>query len=82
MYLVRHLVEDMDMLYSGIDLHKHSLVVHTVAEDGTAVREAELSTARAALTAYFATTIPGPHRAVVECLGMVLGARSVGGPGD
>jgi transposase len=57
------------MLYSGIDLHKHSLVIHTVAEDGTAVREAELATARPALTAYFATTGPGPHRAVVECLG-------------
>jgi transposase len=57
------------MLYSGIDLHKHSLVIHTVAEDGTLVREAELATARPALTAYFATTGPGPHRAVVECLG-------------
>src|SRR5687767_9213297 len=56
------------MLYSGIDLHKHSLVVHTVAEDGTLVREAEFATARPALTAYFAT-LPGPHRAVVECLG-------------
>lgn len=58
------------MLYSGIDLHKHSLVIHTVAEDGALVREAELATARpASLTAYFATTGPGPHRAVVECLG-------------
>jgi transposase len=56
------------MLYSGIDLHKRSLVVHTVAEDGRAVREAELATTRPALTAYFAT-LPGPHRAVVECLG-------------
>ncbi|MGH8515217.1 MAG: IS110 family transposase, partial [Gammaproteobacteria bacterium] len=56
------------MLYSGIDLHKHSLVIHTVAEDGTAVREAEMATVRPAVTAYFAT-LPGPHRAVVECLG-------------
>jgi len=56
------------MLYSGIDLHKHSLVIHTVAEDGTTVREAEMATARPALTSYFAT-LPGPHRAVVECLG-------------
>ena len=56
------------MLYSGIDLHKHSLVIHTVAEDGTLVREAELATSRARVTAYFAT-LPGPHRAVVECLG-------------
>jgi len=56
------------MLYSGIDLHKRSLVIHTVAEDGTRVREAELATARPALTAYFAT-LPAPHQAVVECLG-------------
>jgi hypothetical protein len=67
-FLVRHFVEDIDMLYSGIDLHKHSLVIHTVGEDGAPVREAELATARPALTAYFAT-LPGPHRAVVECLG-------------
>ena len=25
LYLVRHLVEDIDMLYSGIDLHKHAV---------------------------------------------------------
>jgi transposase len=56
------------MLYSGIDLHKRSLVIHTVAEDGTAIREAELATAPPAVMAYF-TTLPGPHRAVVECLG-------------
>ena|SRR5687767_12960791 len=56
------------MLYSGIDLHKHSLVIHTVAEDGSVVREAEFATARPAVTSYFAT-LPGPHRAVVECLG-------------
>jgi transposase len=66
--LVRHFVEDITMLYSGIDLHKHAMVIHTVAEDGTAVREAEFATTRPALTAYFAT-LPGPHRAVVECLG-------------
>lgn len=68
------------MLYSGIDLHKHSLVIHTVAEDGAVVREAELATARAALTAYFATTIPGPHRAVVECLGSWYWVRDLLGP--
>jgi hypothetical protein len=33
-YLVRHLFEDVEMLCFGIDLHKHSLVIHTVAEDG------------------------------------------------
>lgn len=70
------------MLYSGIDLHKRSMVIHTVAEDGRAVREAELATTRPALTAYFAT-LSGPHRAVVECLGSwYWGARSRGAPGD
>jgi transposase len=72
-------VEDIDMLYSGIDLHKHSLVIHTVAEDGTRVREAELATARPALSAYFAT-LPGPHRAVVECLGSWYWVRDLLGP--
>jgi hypothetical protein len=38
------------MLYSGIDLHKHSLVVHTVDEQGSAVREAEFATTRPALS--------------------------------
>ena len=67
------------MLYSGIDLHKHSLVIHTVGEDGTAVREAELATARPAVVAYFAT-LPGPHRAVVECLGSWYWVRDLLGP--
>ena len=70
MLVVRRVVAGIDMLYSGIDLHKHSLVIHTVAEDGTRVREAELATSHPrALTAYFATTAPRLHRAVVECLG-------------
>ena len=55
------------MLYSGIDLHKRSLVIHTLDAEGTLVREAELATHRGAVTAYFAT-LPGPHRAVVECV--------------
>ena len=56
------------MLYSGIDLHKHSIFIHTVAENGAVVRETALAPTRSALTSYFAT-LPGPHRAVVECLG-------------
>jgi transposase len=79
LYVVRHLVEDIDMLYSGIDLHKHSLVIHTVGEDGSVVREAEFATTRAALTAYLAT-LPGPHRAVVECLGSWYWVRDLLGP--
>ena len=55
------------MLYSGIDLHKRSLVIHTVDADGSAVPEAEMPIARGAVSAYFAT-LPGPHRAVVECV--------------
>ena len=31
------------MLYSGIDLHKRSLVIHTLDTDGTTTREAELN---------------------------------------
>jgi transposase len=67
------------MLYSGIDLHKHSLAIHTVGEDGSVVREAEFATTRPALTAYFAT-LPGPHRAVVECLGSWYWVRDLLGP--
>src|SRR5918911_476101 len=55
------------MLYSGIDLHKRSLVVHALTADGATAREAELAATRPAVTAYFAT-LPGPHRAVVECV--------------
>ena len=54
-------------LYSGIDLHKRSLVIHTVDAEGRVAREAELATHREAVAAYFAT-LPGPHRAVVECI--------------
>lgn len=57
------------MLYSGIDLHKRTLAIHTVDATGTLVRKADLPTQRDAITAYFAT-LPGPHQAVVECTGM------------
>ena len=55
------------MLFSGIDLHKRSLVIHTLDADGTTTREAELRSDRAAVMAYFGT-LAGPHRAVVECV--------------
>ena len=55
------------MLYSGIDLHKRSLVLHTLDGAGATVAERELPTDRRAVRAYFAC-LPGPHRAVVECV--------------
>ena len=55
------------MLFSGIDLHKRSLVIHTLDADGATMREAELRSDRAAVMAYFGT-LTGPHRAVVECV--------------
>ena len=55
------------MLSSGIDLHKRSLVIHPLDADGQPVREAALATRREAVRAYF-NTLPGPHRAVVECV--------------
>ena len=55
------------MLFSGIDLHKRSLVIHTLDAEGVTMREAELRSDRAAVMAYFGT-LPGPHRAVVECV--------------
>lgn len=54
------------MLFSGIDLHERSLVIHTLDADGAAMREAELRSDRAAVMAYVGT-LPGPHRAVVGC---------------
>ena len=57
------------MLYSGIDLHKRSLAIHTVDATGALVREAALPTKRPAVLAYFRSLPPAPHRAVVECIG-------------
>ena len=49
------------MLYSGIDLYKRTIAIHTVDADGAMVRKADLPTDRAAIklgstftrTAYF-----------------------------
>ena len=43
------------MLFSGIDLHKRSIAIHTLNADGTVVRAANLPAQRRALTAYFGT---------------------------
>jgi hypothetical protein len=48
------------MPYSDIDLHKRSLVIHTEGEDGTAVREVELATAR--------TGVSGPDTSRSACM--------------
>src|SRR4249919_436355 len=53
------------MLFSGIDLHKRSLVIHTLDADGATTSEAELRSDHAAVMAYFGT-LDGPHRAVVD----------------
>ncbi|MGH8459521.1 MAG: IS110 family transposase, partial [Nevskiales bacterium] len=64
------------MLYSGIDLHKRTIAIQTVDGEGTVVRHAQVAAQRPALTAYFAT-LPGPHRAVVECTGMWYWVRDL-----
>lgn len=64
------------MLFSGIDLHKRSIAIHTLDADGAVVRAANLPAQRNALTAYFGT-LPGPHRAVVECTGMWYWVRDL-----
>lgn len=64
------------MLFSGIDLHKRTIAVQTVNADGTIVREAQFAARHEALRAYFAT-LPGPHRAVVECTGMWYWVRDL-----
>ena len=64
------------MLYSGIDLHKRTLAIHTVDAAGTLVRKADLPTRREAVTAYFAT-LDGPHQAVCECTSMWYWVRDL-----
>ena len=64
------------MLYSGIDLHKRTIAIHTVDAVGALVRKADLPTNRAAITAYF-TTRTGPHQAVCECTGMWYWVRDL-----
>jgi len=41
------------MLYSGIDLHKRTIAIHTLDAAGTLVRKADLPTQREVITAYF-----------------------------
>jgi hypothetical protein len=64
------------MLYSGIDLHKRTIAIHTLDAAGSVRRQANLPAEREAVTAYFAT-LPGPHQAVVECTGMWYWVRDL-----
>ena len=64
------------MLFSGIDLHKRSVAIHTLDAAGTVVRTAKLPAHRRALATYF-DALPGPHRAVVECTGMWYWVRDL-----
>ncbi len=70
------------MMYSGIDLHKRTLAVHTLDDAGQVVRKANMPTHREAITAYFAT-LPGPlsgRRRVYRHV--VLAPGPAGAPGD
>ena len=53
------------MLYSGIDLHKRSVVIATVDERGRVVREESVSASRHAVARYF-QWLPEPTVATVE----------------
>jgi len=64
------------MWYSGIDLHKRTIALHTVDADGTMIRQAQIPARPEVLAAYFAT-LPGPHQAVVECTGMWYWVRDL-----
>jgi transposase len=56
------------MLQHGIDLHKHTLVIASVDEDGALVRRSKIPARAAALLGYL-DALNGPHRAVVEATG-------------
>jgi transposase len=53
------------MLHHGIDLHKHSIVIGTVDDQGTLLAQKRLPTRRTEILQYFESR-PGPHRATVE----------------
>lgn len=53
------------MLYSGIDLHKRSVVIATVNEQGAVVAESSLPASRSAVARYF-HGLPEPTVATVE----------------
>jgi len=54
------------MLYSGIDLHKCTVVIATVDETGKAQSESSLPATRSAVARYFRHWLPEPTLATVE----------------
>jgi len=56
------------MYYDGIDLHKDNAFISTVNERGETVLQKRVPNRPEAFRLYFAS-LPGPHRAVVECTG-------------
>lgn len=54
------------MFYSGVDLHRRSLSICTVDDNGTVVGRTKIKTDPALVADYFHQW-PGEHRAVVEC---------------
>lgn len=55
------------MFYTGIDLHRRSMVVCTVDEQGTVVAQCSMRTRPELVTTYFGQWPVQEHRAVVEC---------------
>lgn len=55
------------MLYTGIDLHRRSIVVCTLDESGTIVERQTMKTESESVTIYFRQWPVHEHRAVVEC---------------
>jgi len=54
------------MFYSGIDLHKDNCFITTVDDRGETVKQERVPNVPEIILAYFAS-LPGPHKAVVEC---------------
>jgi transposase len=55
------------MLYTGIDLHRRSIVVCTLDENGSIVERRTMKTEPELVTTYFRQWPAQEHRAVVEC---------------
>ena len=55
------------MLYSGIDLHRRSIVICTVDESGSIIERRNIKTRPELIVAYFHQWSDHEHRAVVEC---------------
>ena len=54
------------MYYSGIDQHKDNCFLTTVNDSGAIVKQERVPNEPDVIVAYFAS-LPGPHKAVVEC---------------